>query len=271
MRHIPLKKHKPDPKWEAKATALLEELKNAPDAEARGKIIDNNSKVWGELKEWLLSLSHQKCWFSEAKDCFNHWDVEHYRPKKSAKDADGTEHEGYWWLAFNWQNFRICGNAGNRKKGTYFPLKEKEKRATLQNPDLRLETPQLLDPIDDDDPSLLSFNVEGRAIPAPGLNDEWDKLRVTYSVERFNLDFPPLMDKRKIIWQECWTRIQEYRKELEIYYASNHTNLIARNQFKESAKAIREMVREEKELSAVARACVLSTGDPRILGLLQST
>jgi len=39
---------------------------------------------------------------------------------------------------------------------------------------------------------------------------------------------------------------------------------------KEAAIAIREMLREEKELSAVARACVLSTGDRRVLGLLQS-
>jgi hypothetical protein len=26
-------------------------------------------------------------------------------------------------LAFDWQNFRVCGNVGNRKKGTYFPLR----------------------------------------------------------------------------------------------------------------------------------------------------
>jgi uncharacterized protein (TIGR02646 family) len=249
---------------------LLEELKTAPNAESRKKIIDANSDVWGELKEWLLSLSHGKCWFSEAKDCFNHWDVEHYRPKKSAKDADGTEHEGYWWLAFNWENFRICGNAGNRKKGTYFPLREGCQRATFQNSDLRYEIPMLLDPIDDDDPNLLSFNMEGKAIPAPGLSDEWDELRVNYSVERFKLDFPPLEDKRKTVWNECWNRIKEYLKELEAYRTSNGTNVIARNQVKESAKAIREMMREDKELSAVARACVLSSGDRRITGLLQS-
>ena len=124
MRHIPLRTEKPNPQWIAKANALLEELKTAPNAAARNKIIDDNNKVWGELKDWLLDLSHQKCWFSEAKDCFSHWDVEHYRPKKSAKDKDGTEHGGYWWLAFDWQNFRICGNAGNRKKGTFFPLRQ---------------------------------------------------------------------------------------------------------------------------------------------------
>lgn len=50
-------------------------------------------------------------------------------------------------------------------------------------------------PSDEDDPWLLSFNVEGRAIPAAHLTDEWEKARVEYSVERYNLDFPPLVDK----------------------------------------------------------------------------
>ncbi|MDQ5984805.1 MAG: hypothetical protein CSYNP_00501 [Syntrophus sp. SKADARSKE-3] len=270
MRHIPLKEQCPDQAWIDKANRLIEELKTAPDAEARKKIIDHNSKVWGELKTWLLSLSHGKCWFSEAKDCFSHWDVEHFRPKKSAKDLDGTEYDGYWWLAFDWQNLRICGNAGNRKKSTYFPLREGCARAACPDDDLRYEDPQLLDPIDEDDPNLLSFNVEGRAIPAPGLEAAWDKERVEYSVERFNLDFPPLVDKRKTIWNECWRRIQLYRDELGKLNRSNGTNVIARNQAKTCAKEIRSMMREEKELSAVARACVLSTGDPRLLGLLQS-
>lgn len=270
MRHIPLKKHTPDQAWVDKANALLEELEAAPDDEARKKIIDKNSDVWGELKDWLLSLSYGKCWFSEAKDCYSHWDVEHYRPKKSAKDIDGAECGGYWWLSFNWQNFRICGNVGNRKKGTYFPLREGCQRATFQNPDLRYEDPMLLDPVDEHDPNLLSFNVEGKAIPAPGLDDEWDILRVTYSVERLKLDFPTLEDKRRTIWNECWNRIKEYLEELTAYRASNGTNMIARNQVKEAARAIREMMREDKELSAVARACVLSAGDPRIIRLLQS-
>ncbi len=268
MRYIPLRDHRPDPTWEARANELLDELRAAPDATARKKIIDNNSAVWSDLKRWLLNLSHQKCWFSEAKDCFSHWDVEHYRPKKSAKDKDGTEHDGYWWLAFDWQNFRICGNAGNRKKGPYFPLRPGCAR-TIEFGDVRYEDPLLLDPIDEDDPSLLSFNIQGRAIPSPGIVDLWEKERVEYSVERYNLDFPPLMDKRKVVWAECWNHIQEYVRELATYHADK-TNMIAKQQFKQAAKQVRKMIREEQELSAVARACVLGSGDPRVEALLQS-
>jgi hypothetical protein len=268
MRHIPLRNQEPDAAWITKANRLLDELKAAPDEDARNKIIDDNSVVWGELKQWLLKLSHQKCWFSEAKDCFSHWDVEHYRPKKSAKDADGTSYEGYWWLAFDWQNFRICGNAGNRKKSTFFPLRSGCARVGPHG-DVRYEDAQLLDPIDEDDPVLLSFNVEGRAIPAAHLTDAWEKARVEYSVERYNLDFPPLMDKRKVVWAECWNRVQEYLKELATYHADK-TNVIARDRSKQALKRVRELMHEERELSAVARACVLSSGDPRVTGILQS-
>jgi uncharacterized protein (TIGR02646 family) len=258
----------PDPDWAARADDLVAQLRAAPDAAARHQIIDDNKKVWGELKRWLLELSHQKCWFSEAKDCFNHWDVEHYRPKKSALDVDGTSHEGYWWLAFDWQNFRICGNAGNRKKGTYFPLRSGFRRA-MPFGDLRREVAQLLDPADEDDPALLSFNAEGKAIPAADITDEWEKARVKYSVERYNLDFHALKVKRQAVWQECWRVASEYLKELKTY-REDSTNLVAREGCKQAAKKMRKMMSAEQEMSAVARACILSCGDKRLLGLIQS-
>jgi uncharacterized protein (TIGR02646 family) len=267
VRHIPLRANAPEAAWLKNADALVAKLKNALDAAARNDIIDKNSALWRELKQWLLQLSHGKCWFSEAKDCFSHWDVEHYRPKKSAKDQDGKEHDGYWWLAFDWQNLRICGNAGNRKKGAYFPLREGCVRGQPFG-DVRFEQPALLDPVDEDDPVLLFFNLEGRAIPAPHVTDAWEKARVTCSVDRYNLDFPPLMDGRKTVWAECWNRLQEYLSEVA-RYQREPTNVIAKDRLKQAAKRVRELIREDREFSAVARACVESAGDPRVAGLLR--
>lgn len=268
MRYIPLRDHRPDPKWVKKASTLVAKLKAARDSAARNKIIDDNDHLWGELKEWLVGLSHGKCWFSEAKDCFSHWDVEHYRPKKSAKDRDGTVHGGYWWLAFDWENYRICGNVGNRKKSTSFPLRDGCARVGADG-DLRYEVPMLLDPTDEDDPVLLFFDFEGHAIAAPHVDDDWETTRVEYSVECYNLNFPPLMDKRKAVWAECWHRIVEYKRELGLY-KKDPTNAVARDRVKQAAKRVRLMIREEQELSAVARACVESAGDPRVTGLLRS-
>ena len=268
MRHVPLHKHSPDPNWQAKANDLLATLKAEPNAEKRREFIEKNRSFWGELKQWLLGLSHQKCWFSEAKDCFSHWEVEHFRPKKIVRAIDGTEHDGYWWLAFDWRNFRICGNAGNRKKGSYFPLQAGCARCAPGG-DLRNEDPLLLDPADVHDPLLLSFNVEGRAIAAPEVNDPWELERVKYSVDRCNLDFPQLMDKRKAVWAECWGVIQEYLHELGLYHADK-TNAIARDRLKQATQRVIDLLQEDRELSSVARSCVIGTGDDRVKRLLRA-
>lgn len=268
MRHISVAGRTPDAAWLTKAAGILEQLKAAPDRQTRSAIIDANSAVWGELKSWLLDLSHQKCWFSEAKDCFSHWHVEHFRPKKSVKDADGTEHEGYWWLAFDWKNFRVCGSVGNTKKGTFFPLRPTCDRSPVGG-DIRLEDPQLLDPTDPDDPNLLSFDMEGNVIVAPGVVDEWDISRVNYSIERLKLDFGPLVDRRKTIWAECWARIGDYTRELGLYH-QDKGNAVARDRCKQAAAHLREMIGETRELSSVARACIFASGDQRVIQVLRS-
>lgn len=275
MKYIRLKAPKPGSeyyeefqKWDAKAKKLIEALKSAPDMEARKKIIDDNKTVWGELKEWLLSLSNQRCWFSEAEDCFTHWDVEHFRPKKTAKSEDGTEYDGYWWLAFDWTNFRICGNVGNRKKGTYFPLQDESKRVSSPDDDYRYEPYLLLDPVNAHDSSLLFFDMEGKAIPDPSIVSEWEKKRVVESVKRFKLDFPALENKRRTIWNNCWNCIQKYLEELEKLYKGDKDNPVARQELANKADAIKELIDGSTELSSVARACILSTNDPRVTRLL---
>jgi hypothetical protein len=97
---------------------------------------------------------------------------------------------------FDWQNFRICGSAGNRRQSTFFPLRPGCARVGPHG-DVRYEDAQLLDPIDEDDPGLLSFNMEGRAIPAAHLTDAWEKARVEYSSTDTTLTFPRLWTNAK--------------------------------------------------------------------------
>lgn len=269
MRHISWAGKSPDPAWIVRAGQLLEDMKNAEDVAARNKIIDDNSALWGEIKDWLLSLSHKKCWFSEAKDCFNHWHVEHFRPKKSARDADGTTSDGYWWLAFDWTNYRICGGVGNTKKGTYFPLRPATNRIPPFG-DIRLEDPLLLDPADVDDPGLLGFDVEGRARAAPGVTHPWELERVAFSVTRLKLDYGPLESGRRTVWADCWARIETYLDELSKYHADQQ-NAYAKAGFKQAMRDIRSMLEPDQQFSAVARACILAFPDKRVAGVLQST
>jgi hypothetical protein len=268
MRYIALHDKQPSAEWLTKADRVIHQVKNAPNSIERNKIIESNRKIWGELKQWLLSLSHDKCWFSEARDCINYSEVEHFRPKTIAKDKNGRKHEGYWWLAFDWENYRICGDVVNKKKGTFFPLREGCVRASPFG-DYRLEEAILLDPADPNDPVLLSFDFDGNAIPAAGVTDEWDLERVSYSIKRYNLNtYSLLVDQRKLVWTECWNAFLEYKAELKKYDKTRSP--IAMQKVKDAAQKIRSMLKEDREFSSVAHACLISSGDPRAAGILRS-
>jgi hypothetical protein len=270
VRFVPLRDWRPAPQWLEKAGKLLDRLKAAPDRAARKKIVDRNGRTWGELKDELLGLSHGKCWFSEARDCCNYWHVEHFRPKSSVLDLDGTEHDGYWWLAFEWHNYRICGSVNNTAKSTHFPLRAPARRALTPADDIRGEDPILLDPADEGDPILLSFDLEGTAVVASHVSEEWERQRADYSIGRLNLNFPYLAARRKTVWQECWRLIEAYRAELRHLQLSDGGNALARQGAKHNAAAIRGMLRSEAEFSATARACILWSGDKRLASLLQT-
>ena len=95
MRFIDMEGKRPCEAWLRKSDELtkqLIELHREGEIEARNKLISDNSVHWGEIKDWLLSLSSNKCWFSEARDIFSHMDVEHFRPKLEAKSST-VQHE----------------------------------------------------------------------------------------------------------------------------------------------------------------------------------
>lgn len=219
-----------DEKWQAwldeskrllkKITALNDESKvlylsgleqdSVNKIEERNKVIDNNSRHWGKLKPWLFALSNGKCWFTEGRDICSHMDVEHFRPKKIATDLAGSERDGYWWLAFDYSNYRAAGNVPNRKKGGWFPLHKDSPCSRVDAQCEESETPFLLDPIIKYDTDLLAFNEEGNAIPSPDA-DEWEKERVEVSIERLKLNaHDALPQERRRIWQEVSTAIEVY-------------------------------------------------------------
>jgi uncharacterized protein (TIGR02646 family) len=256
MRHIK-RIGTPPEDWLEKARELTGKLAAAASHEERCLIIDANPKVWGELKEWLLSFSQGKCWFSEARDVFSHQEVEHFRPKKKAKRLDGSAfNQGYWWLTFDWLNFRVCGNVGNRKKGTYFPLRDGCTAACCTNQCIDDEIPYLLDPCDPDDPDLLSFDMDGRALPSDHCGD-WDTLRVTETIERLRLDFPPLEEERRRIWERCERLINECENLAVKFH--EQPSATKRSRIKGIRDELREMVDAASPLSSVAIACLANS------------
>lgn len=254
--------------WKGKSDQLAADLSTfnaAGDLAARNKLIDDNSGHWGELKGWVLAISNGKCWFSETRDLYSHYDVEHFRPKKECKTLSGAKVDGYWWLAFNYLNFRLCGNVGNRKKGGWFPLREGSVCSSFDNQCHDMEVHYFLDPIDIEDVKLAAFDEQGNMIPNPSAS-AWEIGRVEQTALRLKLnEHEQLSEERRKIWTRTTRLINEY-----LVHKSRCTdgqNLVAREKMKAAAKEIHELSRPSTQLSSVARWCVEFRNDPLLARL----
>ena len=260
------------PQWDAwlgkskQLVADLAALDAAGKRDERNALIDSNCAHWGELKNWLLALSAGKCWFSEVRELYSHYDVEHFRPKKEAKALCASVRDGYWWLAFDYMNFRVCGNVGNRKKGGWFPLKDGSLCSTHAQPCEESEMRYLLDPIDDDDVALIAFDEEGKVIPLPGISD-WEQQRVNETVKRLKLnEHVPLAEARRKVWQQVSRLIEEFTTAKIRCGAGN--NPAAKEKLRQVRARVREMTNKSAELSAVAKCCLVLRNDPQLSRLV---
>lgn len=253
MIHIDISNKQPPADWLQKADRVTAELKAATDSEKR-KIIEKNSNLWTDLKDWLQTLSHDKCWYSEAIESFSDYEVDHFRPKNRSKHLHGNDGEWYWWLAFEWRNYRISGSRGNRRKSNYFPLKEGTHPCNPDS-DVNDEIFYLLDPTDPDDPLLLTFDESGNPYPTAKKNT-WEYERATETIKRLHLDFHRLVEERK----KLWTRCRRLIREAESVMADTTASVTSKMRLKSIFKELRGLSSPKSELSSTACACLLSTG-----------
>ncbi|MFN3717375.1 MAG: hypothetical protein ACK4UW_00575 [Rhizobium rhizophilum] len=247
------------------ARRLTEELSKIKDPAARSKFISSHGDFWRkQVRPVLMRLSSGKCWYSEARDVANVWHVDHFRPKGDVQNPDGSKRPGYWWLAFKLSNYRLAGEVMNTVrrdeedgpllgKWDKFPLCEGSYEALSADDDENLETSLLLDPCRDSDWSLITFDEYGR--PVSNCDEgEFGHTRAIVSIELLHLDFEPLNEERRRVWQACEEKIKK-ASEIQLLPAKQYAyrkaelDLIHDN--------LREMISEEAELSSVARACLL--------------
>jgi len=256
-------------KWLDRSSEYLKEatrLHQEEGVKARNDYIKSKSKHWGKLKDWLRALSHGKCWFSDTKDKFSHYDVEHFRPKSEAKEIDKTVRDGYWWLAFEYTNYRICGNVGNRQKGGWFPLREKSLCSTFDCQCEESETRYFIDPTDPEDVNLIAFNEEGDVVAAPG-SGQWEVERVEESRKRLKLnEHDDLPEERRKVWQKMSRHIESYlTAKSKINSARNPA---IETKLREHVREIKQMLKPDVELSSVATWCLLLRNEPLLLKLV---
>lgn len=260
--------------WEAEAAAAKAAVESA-DEETRTGVIKTHQEIWKKLKPGLAKLSKDKCWYSEAKQVGTDRDVDHYRPKNAVK---GTDHPGYWWLAFDKTNYRYSCIFCNRRrtdeetgekggKHDFFPLSNESVRAYAPEHDLDLEQPLLLDPCKAGDPQLLAFAENGEALPR--YSEEFRPRayeRARRSIEIYHLNHSDFVAARLELKghleelikraERFWKRLDEGNADMDAAYSNamrdilNHIDSNA--EYSAFAKMIVDNHRDKEYLAGVA-------------------
>jgi len=256
MIYVDLDKFPPAKEWLDAADALTKSLIAAKDANERKEIIDKNKDVWGQLKAHLSTIRNRKCWYSESVNDAAHCHVDHFRPKTNALDDNGNDHGGYWWLAFDWMNYRYAGPAPNVRKKDYFPVSQN--KATNYGDNIALEDILLLDPINIGDPGKLAFDVEGRVLPKATDKTSRDYKKAFYSIERYNLNMEGLKEGRRQKQLKVTQLITQSQK-LVALQAVKH-DAAREHEIIQLWKELRDLAHPNSEYSAAVKYCLRSSG-----------
>lgn len=272
MRYIDLRNLQIPEGWLDRAQAIKEQLVGAATHKERSEIMEKNP-IWKDLFVPLSKLSNGKCWYSETLEVMSDKDIDHFRPKNEAKNVDNiarADEDGYWWLAYDYENFRFSSQYCNQRrkdkfnpeketkgKGVFFPLFE-ESVVAKSKVRCQDEEIMLLDPCDQNDPPLLTFDSMGKAIPnAAAILDPRDRRRVETSIDIYHLDHGPLEELRKEVWDFCQRMIDEIRGITNDPEGMSNFGRCRINFLKDE---IRNQTSRNKELSAVAIACCEENG-----------
>jgi len=212
---------------------------------AAGLKVPARMQIWRELNTHLADLTNGKCWYSESCNPTADKNVDHFRPKNRVDEDPG--HDGYWWLAFQWRNYRYASqwcnqhrvsdvNGTSGGKWDRFPLCLGSFRARLETDDYELEQPELLDPIDPDDWKLLTFRQDGYPTPSrqPG-TPEYQRAQT--SIEVYHLHCNELVNERRILAGEIQRLVQDMER-LRPRITDNVMKTLYKNQQKELLRKI---------------------------------
>jgi hypothetical protein len=249
----------------ARLKSLSEELEQIEGKADRKAFIAANAKAWSDVRDELAAMSFRKCWYTESREAVSRYQTDHFRPHGRVKQADKEFAEGYCWLAFDIENFRIVGvlaNTQNREyseetvgKGIWFPLADPSRRATLVAKTIGGETPLLLDPTDLDDPQKIEFNDNGEAHPAAHLDDE-TKEAIDLAIVRMGIRQEMLNEERRKKWRDCARTIDKYDRFIRKPKGDRSEE--ERQTIDELAQELITMASADSEFSATARSCLQS-------------
>ncbi len=218
---------------------------------ATHKAINKRAHVWKHASEALRKANSNKCWYCEVRQDRSDMPIDHFRPKNRVQEAPG--HPGYWWLAFDWRNFRFSCTFCNSKrrdvrtgksggKQDHFPVVEPPPHARCDTDPV--DNPKLLDPTDDRDPTLLTFLLNGFPSPTSPDKTSLGFQRAKESIRLYHLDHTHTVRRRKNLAMDIKRWFELAQQALQV---GNEEF------FRKCKKELIKHVRGEAELSSAAR------------------
>ncbi len=216
---------------------------------ARTAAIKHKSDIWSYAGKHVKTIMHEKCWYCETSEVRSDMPIDHFRPKNSV--AEYPQHPGYWWLAFDWENYRYsCTFCNSRRvdvenqtaggKQDHFPIIQPPAWANDPNADWRAERPVLLDPVNLDDTSLLTYHENG--YPRELCQDETreEHMRAKQSIYFYHLDHIKAVRARKVLAIKIRSHVENVDRLEILRQAGQDTREDVKFHKREIIKIIRE-------------------------------
>ena len=215
----------PDVKaWLKKAEIRKKTLSNKATHDERTKYL-KSANIWNEFKPILIKYYGDKCWYSECDLTGSFGDIDHFRPKNKSTDEYGKTilADGYWWLAYDYLNYRLSCEKSNRSfgdggKNDRFPLKEGTVPATQGNSN---DIPILLDPCVKNEVNLIDCDESGK-IKALS-TDSYEKYRVEISEKTYNWN--DFNNARKTVRCKCRLALEQFEMIYELAPDKMHSSI----------------------------------------------
>ncbi len=264
-KRYPADKRRTTEEWRADLCEAERALRNPPPGKTRSWVINKYSSLWSDVKNPYRELNYGKCWYCDTRTDLG--EIDHYRPKNEVEE--NKSHSGYWWLAFEWRNWRYSCERCNKKltdpltgsikgKGARFPLVDDETyRVSNESEyecyeDLLDEDPLLLDPTRPGDALLLTFTRDGLPKPVTDNEQSWEFRRAEKSIYLYHLDHGVLQNKRQDIYHKIHKHVNDIQRYWKKWKEGRDSS--ARDLYQRAMEELLEMITYETEYASTARA-----------------
>lgn len=230
MRHIDLDNFFPTQAWLDDATERTAHINGSAPADRSTYLNTSENKIWNEdgFANSLKDLGHRKCWYAEVKSEVNLY-IDHFRPKLQVTRVTGSytypeggtrpNADGYYWKAYDYNNFRVANDKSNKRKGGYFPLQSGTNSCDIHTGNEAIEdnNVMLLDPCVANDVSLLLYSYNNPKPVFDEVVNAHNYHRAAISIMAYDLEHSLLDRLRRRLLQKC----HNYIIEAEKYYQAS--------------------------------------------------